>query len=64
MSQDVKRQGGLFHIDEILTPFIQRVKENEFYKEPKLNFLPREAYVEELLKVFYDLYYPTEQKMY
>ena len=56
----IKENIKLFDANIILTKLEREIQNHEDYKRQELIFLPREAFVECVIKVFYDLYYPTD----
>jgi hypothetical protein len=56
----IKENTKLFALDVIGKSLVEEMKSHEVYQNPSIRYIPREAFLECVIKVFYNLYYPTD----
>lgn len=57
----VKERLSFFDLNLFLEKLEAEVMQQPQYSDDRFIYLPREVYVECIMKVFYDLFYPSEQ---
>jgi hypothetical protein len=56
----INENTNLYAFKEIKDILIDEITGHPFYKDTEIQYLPREAFVEAVIRVFYKLYYPSE----
>ncbi len=56
----IKENIKLFESKIIIEKLEEEIRSHELYNKNEIKYLPREAFVECTIKVFYELYYPTD----
>jgi len=59
-SEVLKQKLDFFKFEEFLEKLVEEIKMKDQYRDSVYVYLPREIYVECILKVFYDLFYPSQ----
>jgi hypothetical protein len=63
VADNLLKKLSFFNFEDFLLNLETLVTSKEQYKDPGINYLPKEVFMESLLHVFYQMFYPREESI-
>ncbi|CDW84752.1 UNKNOWN [Stylonychia lemnae] len=60
----IKENAKIMSLDKIGSKLDEEMRRSEYFRSPDIKYFPKETFVQSIIKVFYDIYYPTENPQF